>query len=350
MRIALILASNLYMSPYVRYYTEILDKIGVSYGIVSWNRFGVEEHGVAAFDLTSPLNRNIVGKMIDSFRYCRFVKSQLRQGVYDKLVVFTLQNALMLYPFLKKRYTHNYIVDIRDYSVAQKFFGHRLPGTIQNAVMAVISSGGYKAWLPQASNYVIGHNTSAFSPLEMRARIEGQTTYKILTIGAIVYYDANRILIEQLADVPMFELEFVGTGYAEQMLKDFAASHKIKNVSFQGRYAKQDEPKFLEDAALISILIDDSLNSMTLMSNRFYLSVVHGIPMMVDGGTEQAKWVRKFNLGVVIDRKFGIKEQIIQYLQTFDCEKYDVGRKACLQIIQQDVAKFESKFKEFLLQ
>jgi hypothetical protein len=349
MRIALVLASNLYMSPYVRYYTEILDKMGVSYDIVSWNRFGVEEHGVAAFNLTSPLSRNIVGKMIDSFRYCRFVKSRLRQGAYDKLVVFTLQNALMLCPFLKKRYANNYVVDVRDYSVAQKFFGYRLPAAIQNAAMVVTSSDGYKAWLPQASHYVIRHNTSAFKPLEMRAKIEGQTTYKILTIGAIGYYDANRALIEQLANSPMFELEYIGSGTVEQKLKDFAVSRKIKNVSFQGRYEKQDEPTYIEGAALISILIDDSLNSVTCMSNRFYLSVVYGIPMMVDENTEQARWVRKYHLGVVIDKKSGIKEQIIRYLQTFDCEKFDNGRKACLEVIQQDIAEFEDRLKAFLI-
>jgi hypothetical protein len=346
MRIALVLASNLYMSPYVRYYTEILDKMGVSYDIVSWNRFGVEEADVQAFNLRSRLDKNIVGKMIDSFRYCRFVKSRLRQGAYDKLVVFTLQNALMLCPFLKKRYAHNYIVDIRDYSVAQKFFRHRLPGTIQNAAMTVISSSGYKAWLPQASHYVIGHNTSAFRPLEMRARIEGQTTYKILTIGAIGYYDANRAMIEHLADSPMFELEFVGSGLAEQVLKDFVASHKIKNVSFRGRYAKQDEPRFLEGVTLISILMDDSINSMTLMSNRFYLSLIYGIPMMVDSGTEQARWVEKYDLGVVIDKRYGIKEQIVRYLRAFDRERFDAGRKASLQIVLQDVDEFESKLKK----
>jgi hypothetical protein len=349
MRIALVLASNLYMSPYVCYYADILDRAGASYDIISWNRFGVDEPGVHAFDLRSRLDKNVVGKMADSFRYCRFVKSRLRQGTYDKLVVFTLQNALMLCPFLKKRYARNYIVDIRDYSVAQRFFGHRLPGTIQNAAMTVISSGGYKAWLPQADNYVIRHNTSAFMPLEMQAGIEGRTTYKILTIGAIGYYDANRAMIESLADDPMFELEFVGSGRDEQKLKDFVTSHKIRNVNFQGRYAKQDEPMFLKGAALISILIDESLNSITCMSNRFYLSVVYGIPMIVDDNTEQARWVRQYNLGVVIDKASGIKEQIVRYLQAFDREKFDAGRKASLKIVQQDVEEFEGRFKEFLL-
>jgi hypothetical protein len=348
MRVSLVLASNLFASPYIRYYTEILDGMGVTYDIISWNRFGVKEDGVQAFDLTSRLDKNIVGKMTDSFRYCRFVKSRLRRGAYDKLVIFTLQNALMLCPFLKKHYVGNYVIDIRDHSVVQRLFGFRLMPAIQNAAMTVISSPGYKAWLPQASRYVIGHNTSALEPLEMRAGIEGRTTYKILTIGAIGYYDVNRAMIEQLADSPMFELEFIGSGIAAQMLEDFVSRHRIGNVRFQGRYAKQDEPGFLDGAALISILIDDSLNSITCMSNRFYLSLIYGIPMMVDSGTEQARWVEKYNLGLVIGKKSDLKEQITRYLQTFDRDRFDAGRKACLQVVQQEKQVFRARFRAFL--
>jgi len=269
---------------------------------------------------------------------------------YDKVVVFTIVNALMLLGFLKARYKNNYVFDIRDSSVALKYFRARLSAAIKNAALVVISSAGFKHWLPKDSTYVIRHNTNIFRPLDTLVKIEGQTKYKILTIGTITYYDANKAMIEQLANLPMFELEFVGSGYAEQLLKDFVKNNGIKNVKFQGRYAKEDEPKFLNGTALISILMDDSINSMTLMSNRFYLSAVYGIPMMVDENTEQARWVRKYNLGVVIDRKSDIKEQIVQYLPTFNLEKFDAGRKACLQIVQEDIEEFEAKFKAFLLQ
>jgi hypothetical protein len=338
------------MSPYTHYYTEILDKMGVSYDIISWNKFGVEEAGVQAFDRKSKLHKNIVLKIIDYICYCRFVRAKLEAGNYDKVVVFTIVNALMLYSFLKARYKNSYVFDIRDHSIAVKYFGARFSAAIQDAALVVISSAGFKHWLPQNGTYVIRHNTSISRPLDMLANIEIQTKYKILTIGAITYFEANRSLVEQLADSPMFELEFVGSGHAEQMLRDFVASHKIRNVHFRGRYAKQDEPKFLEGAVLIGILIDDSLNSTTCMANRFYLSIVYGIPMMVDENTEQARWVRKYNLGVVIDKKVSIKDQVMRYLQAFDREKFEAGRRASLQIVRQDIEEFEANFKAFLLQ
>ena len=348
MRIAIIIASNLYMSPYVRYYTEILEKCGIPYDIISWNRLAVEEVGVQAFNLKSSETKNLFGKMIDYIRYQRFVKSKLVEGNYDKVIVFTIQNTLILFPFLKARYRNNYVLDIRDYSVAMKFFRVRFSAEIQNAALVVISSAGFKRWLPKDNTYVIRHNTNVFRPLEMLADIEGQTKCKILTIGSLRDFEVNRVLIEQLKNSPIFELEYVGSGTAEPLLENLVTSNGITNVKFLGRYLKEDEAKYLQGASFINILTNEDINSMTLMSNRFYLSVVYGIPMIVNNNSEQGKWVEKYNLGIVLDRNSDIKKQIIQYLQTFDCEKFDNGRKACLEVIQQDIAKFESKFKEFL--
>lgn len=348
MRIALILASNLYMAPYVRYYTEILDKYGVVYDIIAWDRNGVAENGVQAFKFKSSETRTVFCKVMDYIRYRSFVKLKLAEGNYDKVIVFTIVNALVLLGILKSRYKNNYVFDIRDDSVARKYFQYRFSTAIQNAAFVVISSTGFKRWLPKDNAYLIRHNTQVFRPKESLADIKEKAKYKITTIGLLRYFEANKVLIEQLGNLSIFELEFVGSGPAEPLLKDLAATHGIKNVKFFGQYAKQDEPKYLEGTALISILMDDCINSITLMSNRFYLSVVYGIPMMVDSGTEQAKWVEKFNLGVVINKKSGMKEQIVRYLQTFDLEVFNAGRKKYLEIVRNDIDGFEAKFKEFL--
>lgn len=348
MRIALILASNLYMSPYVRYYTELLEKCGIAYDIIAWNRFGVPESGIIALNLPSSLHKSMLGKLVDYLHYRRFVRLQLIEGNYDKVVVFTIANALILSDLLKARYKNNYIFDIRDYWGGVKWLPFRFRTAVRNAAATIISSAGFKQWLPSNTEYLICHNTSQTTAKDALAKIYGLTRYKILTIGAIGYFDANRALIESLADDPMFELQFVGSGFAEQMLKDFVMKHRIKNVVFEGRYVKEDEPKFLEGISLMSILIDDSINSITCMSNRFYLSLVYGIPMMVDRNTEQARWVEKYNLGVIIDKKKDINQQIIQFLQAYDADTFDTGRRACLEVIRQDNVEFESKFKEFL--
>ncbi|MGA2915476.1 MAG: hypothetical protein ABSE89_05570 [Sedimentisphaerales bacterium] len=358
MRVAVVIASNLYMAPYARYYTEILEKLGVQYDIISWNQLGVEEAGVQAFNLKSGETKRVFCRIIDCIRYQRFVKSKLVKGSYDKVIIFAILNTLLLFPFLKKRYKNNYVFDIRDYSAALKYFSRaRFSAAIKNAAFVVISSAGFKRWLPKDNTYVIQHNTNITMPLDMLANIEGQTTYKILTIGSLRDFEANRALIKQLGNSPMFELEYIGSSPVGLLLKDFVTSNGITNVKFLGRYAilplrsglKEDEAKYLQGVSFINILTDEGLNSMTLMTNRFYLSVVYGVPMMVSENTEQARWVKKYHLGVVINKETDIKEQIMQYLRAFDREKYNAGRKACLQIIQQDVDEFEGRVKEFLV-
>jgi hypothetical protein len=338
------------MAPYVEYYTGILEQSGIFYDIISWDRLGIEETGVHAFKLKSDPTKNMLGKIIDYRRYYDFVKTKLMAGNYNKVVVFTILNTLLLFPLLKKKYRRNYIFDIRDCSVTLKYLRPRMRAAVQNAAMVVISSPGFKQWLPKDHAYVIRHNTSGFSPEKMLARIKGETKYRILTIGALRDFEANKALVEQLKGLSMFTLEFVGTGSASLLLRDLVANQEIKNVNFSGRYTKQDEPKYLEGISLINILTNNDINSMTLMSNRFYLSIIYGIPMIVSSGTEQARWVEKYDLGVVIDRKSGIKKQILQYLMTFNPETFDSSRKACLRIVQQDNREFEDRFKSFLAQ
>lgn len=349
MRVGLILSTNLFMSPYVRYYTRILEACGVEFDILCWNRHSVDEPGVMSLDLPSSLHRGIVGKVMDYIRYWQFVRRRLLAGQYDKVVVFTVANGLLFAGLLQRHFAGRYAVDIRDYFAGVRYFPARWRRTVRGAALAVISSGGFRAWLPDGAAYTMGHNMAAVEPLAPAADIAGQTRYRILTLGAIGYFDANRAMIDALAGDGRFEMEFVGTGYASQMLREYAAGRGVGNVRFGGRYDKADEPALLAGASLLGILIDDSVNSKTCMANRFYLSVVYGVPMMVDSGTEQARWVEQYNLGVIIDKQSDIRQQILCYLQAYDADKFDAGRKACLEVIRQDNAEFESKLKKFLL-
>lgn len=90
---------------------------------------------------------------------------------------------------------------------------------------------------------------------------------------------------------------------------DFVKGGDISNVTFYGRYLKKDEPKYLHGVSLINILKEDDINSMMLMSNRLYLSLVHGIPMIVNKDCEQGRLAGQCNLGVVVDKSLDVKKQ-----------------------------------------
>jgi len=349
-RVAIIIMCNLYAAPYVRYYTNILEQLNIPYDIISWNRSGTEEAGVLAFNLKEHKSRFF--RIIDYIRYRNFVKSKLAEGAYGKVIIPTIFVMLLIFRFLKTKFRNNYIFDIRDYCIVLKlkYFRDKLDAAIRNAALVVISSEGFKQWLPKDASYLIGHNVATAERLGTLVNIEGNATYKILTIGFLKHFNAYRALTEALADDPAFELEFVGTGYHEQMLRDFVASRNITNVSLHGRYAKEDEPKFLEKVSLVNILTVEDINTVTLMTNRFYLSLSYGVPMMVYENTEQARWVEKYNLGVVIKKQSDMKEQIIHYLTTFDSEQFNAGCITCLQRIERDIQAFEAGVIGYLKQ
>lgn len=351
MRVALVLSGNQFDSPYIQYYTKILEQYSIPYDIIFWDRLGVGEVGSHVFNLKTSVQKGVFCKIAGFIRYRKFVKSKLIEGDYDKVVVFTVSNTLMLSSFLKARYKNKYVFDIRDYSVILKCFcfRSRFFETLKNSAFVVISSAGFRQWLPKGIEYIIGHNTSIAKPLDMLARIEGEKRYKILTIGSLSNYQANRVLVDQLGNSQIFDLDYVGSGPAESSLKEYVINGGIKNVKLFGRYLKEDEPKYLRGVALISILIDENVNSLTCMANRFYLSLVYGIPMIVNDHSEQARLVELYNLGVVIKKDLDIKTQIVQYLQAFDCNSFDIGRRNCLGMIQKDMDEFEAKFKRYVL-
>ena len=97
--VAIIIMCNLCAAPYVRYYTNILKQFDISYDIISWNRSGVEEADVLAFNLKEHKSRFF--RILDYIRYRNFVKSKLAEGKYDKVIIPTIFIMLLIFPFLK---------------------------------------------------------------------------------------------------------------------------------------------------------------------------------------------------------------------------------------------------------
>ena len=64
---------------------------------------------------------------------------------------------------------------------------------------------------------------------------------------------------------------------------------KISNVVFTGKYNSEQEKYYYEDSSFINILLGKSLNSRTLMPNRFYNSLLYYKPMIALNGS----WLSK---------------------------------------------------------
>jgi hypothetical protein len=181
-----------------------------------------------------------------------------------------------------------------------------------------------------------------------REMVNPSKPIRILTIGQLRTYDANSSLIRILHNNQNYMIYFSGTGFAEKQLKEFSNKLKAENVVFTGYYRKEEETEIVQKSDMINILFNHNINSDTLMSNRFYLSVIHRKPMIVKSGTFQAELVELYKLGVVVDNEDDLIYAIENYWRSFDVNIYNQGCSCFLNMVVEENNNFERKMLSLL--
>lgn len=345
MKAAIIILGNSWICPYAKTYKDIFEKLGCAYDVILWDRDGSDASAPIRYCSGNTNLENPVLKAMSYIGYSRFVKKTILKNSYDRLVVSGPHLAILLSSFLRKRYNGRYIIDYRDISVEQKpvlynIYSKVLAGSCCN----VISSPGFKKYLPCGYNYYISHNfdhekavralNGGFPPFDMVGPL------RILTIGSIRNYSSNVKIIQSLANNADYSLSFVGRGDASELLKEYTFSNNVSNVSFSGFYKKDDESSIVEKCDFINIFFPDDVEHSTIMSNRFYLALIHKKPVIVTAGSTQATLVQKYALGVVTTVGCeNLDAEIKRYISTFD---YASFCKRCNELLSVFVEEYRS--------
>jgi len=335
----------LYM-PYVSNYEKILKESNVDYTIINWDRFQIEDRSAYKYrDKKIGHKRNYY----DYLKYKKFVLEKLNEIKYDKLIIFGLQLSYFLKAFLLKNHKGKYIIDIRDYNQIIKFFN--IKKLIENSAFTVISSPGYRLWLPSCQNYIINHNTQINSIKELKPVII-KSKYKkisIACIGAIRDHDINIAFINSLKNNDNIKIYFHGQGDINKDITNHIIVNKINNVMLTGKYNKQDEIELYSKSDLINLLrYNDGINNRTALPNRLYNSPIYGKPILAYKGTLLSELVEKYKLGLVIDSFVGIEDKIYSYLNNFNKLEYEEGRISFLSEVIAINQLFVEKVKKFV--
>ncbi len=348
MKIALICPSNLLYMPYVGNYEKILKENHVDYDIINWDRFNIEDgnNSLKYRDLKTGHQRNL----IDYYKFNKFIKKRLDLVQYKKIIVFGIQLAFFLKDILNKRFKSNYVVDIRDYNKIISWF--RVAKVIDNSSFAVLSSPGFKKWLPSSNKYIINHNTQINSLNDLN-EISDNTINRekinISYIGSIRDYKINIDLIESLKSSNRIKLFYHGQGIINKNINEYIDLNNIKNVRLTGRYKKEDEEDLYKTTDLVNVLIPkESINSKTLLPNRLYNAVIYGKPMLAFYGTYLAEQIENNKLGIVISSFERVEEQIIDYLNNFDSNIFDIHRKIFFETVIKENDKFKMQLEDFI--
>ncbi|MCL6275543.1 hypothetical protein M3P19_16125 [Muricauda sp. 2012CJ35-5] len=354
MNVALIFPNNLYTSPYLPYYTQILEKAGTTYDIISWNRNNREEKGTLAFSLHNKGASNFL-RIFDYFKFAKFVIRTIEKNNYDKLIVFSCQLGIYLKQYLGKNYKDKYILDIRDYSPIVPYFGNRMKNLIHNASAVSLSSEGFKTWLPEYDNYMLSHNVNknlvnaALNSNSREKPFFQNKTIQLDTIGQIKDFDSDSKVVSTLGNNPKYSLKFMGFGSTLANLKAFVQENGLNNVVLTGPYKKEEESELLSNTDFINILISNNTFNNQVLSNRLYLSALLNIPCLVnDYSIEQRKIIEEYQFGIVIKEYSTIPQEIEDYIQNFESSTFTARCQAFLKKVLNDYLFFEKTLTEFI--
>ncbi|RNC88693.1 MAG: hypothetical protein ED555_13785 [Allomuricauda sp.] len=354
LKVALVFPNNLYTSPYLPYYTQLLDKENVAYDIISWNRNDRVEQGTVAFTLKNKKGPKVL-RILDYFKFRKFALRELEKNNYDKVIVFTCQLGIYLQGYLKKNFPKKYILDIRDYSPMVPYFKNKIGKLIEHAHWVSLSSNGFKSWLPTGSRYMLSHNVNielveeALQTEEVKNPLFLKKAILVDTIGQIKDFPSDAEVVMVLGNDARFQLNFIGFGPTSAKLEEFAIKEKIKNVDFSGPYKKEEEKNLLKETDLINILISNNTFNNQVLSNRLYLSALLKIPCMVNDYTvEQQKIIDHFKFGIVIKDYEQIPDEILRFKEQYNPEKFKEACTTFLKEVRKDYELFESNLRTFI--
>lgn len=347
MKIALICPSNMLYMPYVDNYTKIFDEINVDYSVINWDRLKIEKDNEFTYrDSKIGHQRGF----LDYFKYSRFVLNILKKNNYDKVVVFGIQLVFFLKRYLIKEYRDRYIIDIRDYNKIIKYF--KIEKTIAHSNFTVLSSPGYKEWLPKSNKYIINHNTKIESLDELIEvkpfDLSSGNKISVGCIGALRDYKINIDFIESLRNSEIVQLNYHGEGDINEDISKYLFEHDIKNVKLTGRYDKKEEPELYIKNNIINVLrYNDGINNKTALPNRLYNATIYGKPMLAFEGTYLSEIVKKYNLGIVVESFDNIETVILQYINDFKLEFYENGRTLFFETVIKENKEFRDRLEKF---
>lgn len=348
-KIAIVVPNNLWVCPYVSIYMRVFDTLGVSYETISWNRDGRAENGIQYNKQEK--SRNLLRVLFSYIMFAQFVKKTIKKNKYDRLIIFTPQLGIFLASFLQKNYKNRYIFDYRDLSIEQKpFFKKPFVKLLSNSYANVISSPGFKKYLPGGFDFILSHNFNV--ELVKKALACDEKHYQgkgisVLTIGAI-RVDCNYEVIDALGNKEGISLAFIGKGDAAPELEEYAKTKGYSNVRFEGYYKKEEEPSIYRSFAVVNIIYPQIPSHQTAVSNRFYNSLIYKRPMLVTKNSTQGDYAEQYHVGLAVEDCDNLAEKLKTYLKSLDFNSYCKQCNNLLETFLEDQNKLESQINNFI--
>ncbi|PKE48973.1 hypothetical protein CW677_02150 [Macrococcoides caseolyticum] len=246
------------------------------------------------------------------------LKKILDENKYKLIIILHSQISVICNDILLKN-NISIILDIRDYIFEDnKVYSYFQNKIIKKSEMVVISSPGFKNFLPKGKYYIC-HNT--FENYKEYTKIKHNKKDENIIIGQIGYIrfiDINKKLINSFENDRRFILKFIGKGSLDLKKKN------VSNLYLKDEFNAEDTLKFYKDLDFINNYYGyGKKNLKYALSNKLYIAALLNIPIIVSPNTYMEKYVNKYNLGLSIDIEADInlqKDKIYEYYKNLDFE------------------------------
>lgn len=329
MRALLALSDNIYLTPYLNFYTELLEKAGYQFTVFYWDKNQNEEPKSATYIRFRYEAKGKTKKILGYLKYRKNLLNVINNGTFDLIIPLHSVVYICLYRLLLNKYRSRFVFDIRDYSYERFFLFRKIERDLANgSQINIISSKGYVNFLPKAEYHVV-HNIPRVDCSKYIQTENRKGKLNLSFIGLIRFMDQNKKIISFFQGDDRFNLSFIGTN-AEQ-LREYCDQIGAKNVTLIGTFDSSKTLDYYNNADAILNLYGNHTPLLDYaLSNKLYFSASTYKPILVCEDTYMEKIAKEYKIGFtlrMIDPKE--KDALYSYLVNLDrtdfirnCDKF----------------------------
>lgn len=346
-----------YTIPYINTYFDIVKSTGNECDVVFWDRDGdFNEEGADGINYlpyraVALQNQSRVKRYLCYFPATKHIIDRLKKVDYDRVIFLQTHAAVACKGILEKKYKGKYIVDIRDFTLENiPFYRNIEQKVIQNSYSTVISSRGYKKFLPDYDYKVVHNYTEVDAETLTRINNRDRTGEKINIsfIGYVRFYEIAKKLLMLFKDDERFSISFVGMG--AEPLRVFCVENGIENAIIVDKFSPEQTVDFYEKCDIINNLYGNNSNFLDYaLSNKLYYAAQLNIPILMSENTYSGEIAEKYNLGFTWNPDGeNATDRLYELFTGFDKAKCQEGSRYFLRDVIKETNEFKKMIKEFL--
>lgn len=351
--IGIIYAGQIELSPFVKRYTDAMDREKIPYEIVHWNRSGMkmpEDEKNHTFFVPVERYGKLFGKILPFLRFRRYAKRIIREKKYDKLIILTTQTAVLLPDVILGRYRKKYFFDYRDTSYEYLGWYRRLVNrVILNAGCTAISSPGFREYLTDQCELVQAHNFQEEN-YQNRTTVGKKNTSGKIVMGYIGYlreYEYLKRFVRAFGSDSRFEFRIHGSGDCLDALSEYTKAYP--NVRVFGAYDEKDKMSIVDSFDMICYNYPKSFVNYPAVANKFYDGLIRKKPMFGNRLTYSGMMIERDGLGIsLLEDEQNITDRIYEYYQSFDEDVFSESCERVLDAVIAEDAYYEEKIRAFI--